>query len=116
MDGAEGEAVVSQAADLIQKTARQNDFVLRYGPDEFLAVLPGTPEDGAQVFARRVERLWRTQKPRFLLLNFGIGTYTSGMESQAALTAAEESLVKARESAHNDAESEPKDEAQDGEE
>ena len=49
-------------------------------------------------------------------LDFGIGTYTAGMESQAALTAAEESLVRARESAHNDAGSEPKVEAQDGEE
>ena len=117
VDGAEGEAVVSQAADLIQKTARQNDFVLRYGPDEFLAVLPGTPEDGAQVFARRIRKIVEDSEAKdSFSLDFGIGTYTSGMESQAALTAAEEYLVKARESAHNDAESEPKDEAQDGEE
>ena len=111
VDRNEGEPVVNQAADLIQKTARQNDFVLRYGADEFLTVLPGTSEEGAQIFARRVrERVEDSEVKDTLSLDFGIGTYTTGMESQAALTAAEESLLKARELAPDDAESEPGDE------
>jgi diguanylate cyclase (GGDEF)-like protein len=51
-----GDLVLKEFALTLQRTIRQSDSVLRYGPDEFLCLLVGTPRAGGDVFVRRVEK------------------------------------------------------------
>lgn len=52
-----GDEVLSQVALEWSKELRTTDFIARYGGDEFLVVLPGTPEEeAAQVVSRIVRR------------------------------------------------------------
>ena len=105
----DGHNLVNEVAKLLQETARRNDFVVRYEPDQFLAVLPGTPENGADMFIERVRQALeeRDIKPS-LSLEFGAGTYVSGMEVQAVLGTAEVALSQAREAARIEAASQAK--------
>jgi len=48
-----GDAVLRQVACLLQKTARESDFVARYGGEEFVVILPATDEHGARRMAER---------------------------------------------------------------
>lgn len=48
-----GDYVLIAAADVLQKTVRQNDRVGRYGGEEFLLVLPGADGEGARRLAER---------------------------------------------------------------
>lgn len=48
-----GDYVLIAAADILQKTVRQNDRVGRYGGEEFLLVLPGADVEGARRLAER---------------------------------------------------------------
>lgn len=49
-----GDQVLKQVAQLIQETARVTDFVARFGGEEFLAILPNTDPEGAQVLAEKL--------------------------------------------------------------
>ena len=45
-----GDAVLRQVADLVRHHIRSNDFLGRYGGEEFMLILPGTePEEAAEV-------------------------------------------------------------------
>jgi diguanylate cyclase (GGDEF)-like protein len=61
-----GDRVLQQLAEILRATAREMDRLGRYGGEEFLAVLPMTDTDGAEVFVDRV-RAAVEQHP------FGIG-------------------------------------------
>lgn len=49
-----GDRVLTEVANLLKKTFRNSDTVVRYGGDEFLVILPETSETDAQ---RAIERL-----------------------------------------------------------
>ena len=49
-----GDDVLAAAATVIDETLRETDFVGRYGGEEFLAVLPETPLEGALDLAERL--------------------------------------------------------------
>jgi diguanylate cyclase (GGDEF)-like protein len=49
-----GDSVLQQLADILRATARDVDRLGRYGGEEFLAVLPATTTEGAEVFVDRV--------------------------------------------------------------
>ena len=49
-----GDLVLKQLGKLLLKLKRDVDIIGRYGGEEFLAILPNTPIEGAQVFAEKV--------------------------------------------------------------
>jgi len=51
----EGDACLQEIAEILQaQLARNSDSLVRYGGEEFIAVLPGTSPDGAQELAHRI--------------------------------------------------------------
>jgi len=49
-----GDYVLSQVANILKSCVRGSDYIIRYGGDEFLVVLPETEEKGAQIVKGRV--------------------------------------------------------------
>lgn len=49
-----GDLALRTVGDLISTSVRETDWVARYGGDEFIAILPDTPAEGADIVARRV--------------------------------------------------------------
>lgn len=49
-----GSQMIREAAKLLKQNMRDSDYLLRYGGDEFCAILPNTPVAGAQVVAERI--------------------------------------------------------------
>jgi diguanylate cyclase (GGDEF)-like protein len=50
-----GDRVLSQGAILMRKVLRNHDQVARWGGEEFLILLPGTPLKGAQILANKIK-------------------------------------------------------------
>lgn len=51
-----GDAVLKEAAGLVQRGVRECDVVARYGGEEFVVLMPGTDAERAAVLAERVRR------------------------------------------------------------
>jgi diguanylate cyclase (GGDEF)-like protein len=51
-----GDYVLSQVAAILKAAVRGSDYVVRYGGDEFLVVLPETDEQGGETVRQRIRR------------------------------------------------------------
>ncbi|HVA00945.1 MAG TPA: GGDEF domain-containing protein, partial [Terriglobia bacterium] len=51
-----GDYVLAQVAGIIKSCVRGSDYVVRYGGDEFLVILPETEEGGAEIVRWRVKQ------------------------------------------------------------
>lgn len=51
-----GDDVLVKAAQILKNTVRQNDYVGRFGGEEFLIILPGMDKDGAALLAERIRK------------------------------------------------------------
>ena len=49
-----GDDVLVAVARLIEQSCRKGDLIARFGGDEFVIVLPGTPGEDAEIIARRI--------------------------------------------------------------
>lgn len=56
-----GDLVLQRVAGVVNRVMRRNDFVARYGGDEFVVVLPGTNMAEAEEVARRIRSAVRTE-------------------------------------------------------
>lgn len=91
-----GDLVLKEFSMLLQRTVRHSDSVLRYGPDEFLCLLAGSPRQGAEIFVRRVEKGWeRTARLRGFTFTTGVSEYRTGANPEEVLADAEANLAKA---------------------
>lgn len=50
-----GDYVLAQIAGILKSCVRGSDYVVRYGGDEFLLVLPETTEPGAMIVLKRIQ-------------------------------------------------------------
>ncbi len=92
-----GDLVLKDLAQALQATVRQTDSVLRYGPDQFLCLLPRTDLMGGEAFARRVGNACQSSgRLRNLIVNSGIAVYQAGTDPNEIVTNAERGLTARR--------------------
>ena len=95
-----GDMVLVKASDIIKNTTRDSDYILRYGGDEFLIVLPGCNKDMAEEFEKRLYRedsIFKiTDEGREIQFSFSSGLYTAvkGEKIENAVKKADAELYK----------------------
>lgn len=105
-----GDTVLRAFAELLQRSARQEDLVARYGGEEFIALLRGVGPYGAEIFAQRVcrgterLRIMYEGKRISITTSIGVATWTpahpySSVESLVA--AADQCLYRAKGAGRN---------------
>lgn len=86
--------LLQEVAAAIQFTMRDNDFVARYGTDEFVVVMPHTSLTGAGVFGDRLRR--KAQAELVTSLCCGITEAIEGDTIKALLARADSALYSAK--------------------
>jgi diguanylate cyclase (GGDEF)-like protein len=56
-----GDLVLKNTAKILQNSIRETDFVGRYGGEEFIVILPGTPRAGARIVCNRLVAAFQTK-------------------------------------------------------
>jgi len=74
-----GDYVLSQIATILKSCVRGSDYVVRYGGDEFLVLLPETDQPGGEIVRQRVHRKveeWdRSNRVGDLPISVSLGLY-----------------------------------------
>lgn len=95
-----GDRILNEVAQVLKRTFRTSDTVIRYGGDEFLVVLADTHEQQAR---RAVERLleqvdrWNRTNPTVgytMGLSCGLAAYTKGAKITDVLEAADQRMYQ----------------------
>ena len=102
-----GDEVLRNTACVLRKSARESDFVARYGGEEMAIVLPGTKADEA---IRALERTRQAvESARFrsptgelkVAMSFGIAEFLPGEDVPTLIRRADASLYAAKEAGRN---------------
>ena len=94
-----GDVVLRQIAHLLQTRIRNSDFIVRFGGDEFLIVLPDTDDAGVYILGRRLKEAMREWSRRSgmdefqLKLAIGVARYSSERPVDEILKLAEQRMV-----------------------
>jgi diguanylate cyclase (GGDEF)-like protein len=106
-----GDRVLQAVARILEMSVRQGDIAGRYGGEEFVLVLPGTPANGAVIMAERVrERVSQLEFPLDdggtlrMTISLGIATRDErwrAPDPQALLKAADSCLYAAKRGGRN---------------
>lgn len=94
-----GDAMLIGFAALLRQQKRRMDLAARYGPEEFVAILAGCMEEGAVIFAARVQEHLRAGRSTAALptVSAGVAVYRPDMMSpEELLAAAEQALALAK--------------------
>ncbi|MGH7506348.1 MAG: PAS domain S-box protein, partial [Longimicrobiales bacterium] len=96
---AAGNGVLRAFATLLRQNTRRLNLAARWGPEEFLCVLSGASEEGAIVFAERIQERLRAAGTMATLptVSAGVALYGAGFATLEMLVeAAEEALHRAK--------------------
>ena len=93
----EGDRILVEVAHLLQRNFRASDSVVRYGGDEFIALMPETDLAQARVAVERLQRFVDARNARHdsainLGLSCGLATFLPGMSMDALIQAADEDM------------------------
>ena len=107
---ATGDAVLKAVVDCMHNGVRPSDLVVRFGGEEFVVIMPETPENMAQLVAERLRKkiegaditLPGHAAPLKITVSIGCAASTSQTETEATLLArADAALYKAKEQGRN---------------
>jgi diguanylate cyclase (GGDEF)-like protein len=103
-----GDVVLRQIAHLMQQRIRNSDFIVRFGGDEFLVVLPDTDDAGVYILGRRMKESLREWSRRSGMEEFklrfaiGVARYSSDRPVDEILKLAEQRMVLDKRNADSD--------------
>lgn len=87
-----GDLVLKELALLLMRTIRKGDWVMRYGPDEFLCLLEGSAVQGGKILVQRVEKgCERVDRLRGIKVLSGLAEY-AGEDPEIVVANAEKAL------------------------
>lgn len=95
-----GDRVLRAIADHLATGLRGEDFVARFGGEEFLLVLPGQGLDVATTVVERLAAGWRSTAPE-ATFSAGIAHHDGGGDVADALARADAALYEAKSSGRN---------------
>lgn len=93
-----GDVVLKQIAHIIQAGIRNSDYIVRYGGDEFLVVLPDTDDNNVAMLAGRLKESFREWARRSGMTEFnlrfaiGLGRYVQDRPVDEILRLAEQRM------------------------
>jgi len=91
-----GDVILKSLGLLFRRYARDVDMIGRFGGEEFVAILPNTPKDGAYRFAEKLREI--IEKTKFMYKKTRIKvTVSAGVASRDEVNSKEELLKKADE-------------------
>ncbi len=102
-----GDAVLKEFSRVISDNLRSSDIVFRYGGEEFVILLTGTPSDDVVLVADRIRESVQNHPFHFedlelsLTASFGTASLESGDTSDDLFEKADTALYKAKESGRN---------------
>jgi len=107
----EGDKAIWTVATAIKKLIRGNDYVIRWGGDEFLVILPGMEEDLARrrfyMLPSKIDEVKQAAKPgskaytKFLAASVGVHGYNRRIPLDVALSQADRVMYE-RKRAHRE--------------
>ncbi len=98
-----GDGVLRRVGEALRNSARTVDSIARYGGEEFVAILPATEASRARIVAERMREAIADSVvgDRRVTASFGIATFGAGMNSDAAIRAADRALYASKAAGRN---------------
>ena len=93
-----------EVAQILRTCVRGADYIIRYGGDEFILLLPDTDQEGAEIVVERLQKKitdWdtRNEEGRFeLTISAGISIFTQGREASELVTEADQRMYEVKQS------------------
>lgn len=105
----QGDATLTQVAELLKKTSRSSDTVARYGGEEFALILPETDHISAEALGNRLrEEIEQFKFPgeehlpsKILTISVGIATHSRYANKEELIAAADAELYRAKREGRN---------------
>lgn len=83
-----GDKVIKTTANLLERSCRISDTVVRWGGDEFLLLMPETGKNGAQQIINRIKELSQELVPP-IQLSCGIASWKEGLSLEKLIKEAD---------------------------
>ncbi len=97
-----GDKVLVWLADILKKNVRETDYVIRWGGEEFLIIMPGCSAENASRIAEKIREKVETSENGVCksTISIGVSQYTGG-EYSVAVKNADDALYTAKNSGRN---------------
>ena len=102
-----GDFVLQEIGDLITKSLRRQDYVGRWGGDEFLLLLPNTRVEGGRILADNIRKKVAEHDFHYhdfhiiVSMSFGVSEFQKGQSIHDCIKNADDSLYKAKHEGKN---------------
>lgn len=100
-----GDEVLIRVADILRRSARETDFVARFGGEEFIGILPNTGATGATVVAEKIRAaVAQSEQPLVGHVTLSVGVAEAGSSdagAELAIRHADQALYRAKAEGRN---------------